>query len=242
MAGGAPARQNEFPNTFGEVEPPGGSTIQIPHNESALNFIAFGASFLLHDDRATEINIIRRYEMRIVTMAVMGAALVGLNAFGEGRDAANYVGLKTCGMCHKSEAGGNQLGKWQETAHSKAYELLGTDKAKEVGKKVGVDNPQTSGKCLKCHATAYNFTETQVANEKLDPKDGVTCESCHGPGKDYKSIATMKDREAAVKVGLIYPATQSCKLCHNEQNPAFKPFDEKSYVEKIAHPDPRVKH
>jgi hypothetical protein len=178
--------------------------------------------------------------MRTIVAAAIGVAFIGFSAFGDGRDAANYVGTKTCGMCHKSEATGNQLGKWQASPHAKAFETLGTPAAKEAGQKVGVDNPQASGKCLKCHSTAYNFTET-CATEKIKPEDGVTCESCHGPGKKYMSLTVMKDRAKAVEAGMLYPATQSCKLCHNEQSPSYKGFDEKTYVEKIAHPNPKLK-
>ena len=157
------------------------------------------------------------------------------------RDAANYVGVKMCGICHKKEESGNQLAKWQEGPHAKAFEVLGTPAAKETAKKLGVDDPQKSGKCLKCHSTAYNFTES-VATEKIKPEDGVTCESCHGPGKKYMVKSTMEDRQKAIAAGLVYPATESCKLCHNDQSPSFKGFDEKAMVEKIAHPDPKVKH
>jgi hypothetical protein len=157
------------------------------------------------------------------------------------RDGADYAGVKMCGICHKSEAGGNQLAKWQASPHAKAFETLGTPAAKEVAKKLGIDAPQKSGKCLKCHSTAYNFTETAIANEKVKVEDGVTCESCHGPGNKYKSKSTMESREKAVAAGMTYPAIQSCKLCHNEQSPSYKGFEEKAMVEKIAHPDPKVK-
>lgn len=180
--------------------------------------------------------------LRTVIVTLTATAFVATSLVAADRDAANYVGVKTCGMCHKKDDTGNQLAKWEASPHAKAFETLGTDKAKEVGKKLGVDNPQTSGKCLKCHATAYNFTETLAGNEKLKVEDGVTCESCHGPGKKYMSKATMEDKAKAIEAGLISPATQSCKLCHNEQSPSYKPFDEKAFVEKIAHPDPKVKH
>ena len=157
------------------------------------------------------------------------------------RDPANYVGVKTCGICHKKDDVGNQLGIWEKGPHAKAFATLGTPEAKEVGKKAGVDDPQKSGKCLKCHSTAYNFTES-VATEKIKPEDGVTCESCHGPGKKYMPKSTMEDRAKAIAAGMIYPATESCKLCHNPESPNFKGFDEKAMVEKIAHPDPKVKH
>jgi hypothetical protein len=157
------------------------------------------------------------------------------------RDPANYAGAKMCAICHKKDDSGNQFAKWQDSPHAKAFQTLGTPEAKEVGKKLGVDDPQTSGKCLKCHATAYNFTES-VATEKYKPEDGVGCESCHGPGKKYMAKSTMEDRATAVAAGMVYPATQSCKLCHNPESPNFKGFDEQAMVAKIAHPDPKVKH
>lgn len=157
------------------------------------------------------------------------------------RDAANYTGVKTCSICHKKEDSGNQMAKWQASPHAKAFEVLGTPAAKETAKKLGIDDPQKSGKCLKCHSTAYNFTETAIANEKVKVEDGVTCESCHGPGNGYKGMTVMKDQAKAIAAGLIHPATQSCKLCHNDQSPSYKGFDEKAMVEKIAHPDPKVK-
>ena len=124
--------------------------------------------------------------------------------------------------------------------------------AKAAGAKLGVDNPQTSGKCLRCHSTAYNFTD-KVATEKIKPEDGVTCESCHGPGKKYMAKSTMEDRAKAIEGGLVYPASKSCEMCHNDQNPVWKPdryttkdgkkvgFDYEQAFAQIAHPDPKVK-
>lgn len=168
------------------------------------------------------------------------------------RDPANYVGIKTCGICHNKAESGKQLEIWKAGPHAKAFETLGTPEAKAVGAKYGVDDPQKSGKCLKCHATAYTFTEA-VATEKIKPEDSVTCESCHGPGKKYMAKATMEDRQKSIAAGLIYPASESCQLCHNEQSPSWKAdrfttkdgrkvgFDFEQAFEKIKHPDPLVK-
>jgi len=171
----------------------------------------------------------------------LGATVLAGSVGAAERDAANYVGVKTCGICHKKEESGNQFAKWQASPHAQAFEVLGTPAAKEAGKKLGVDDPQKSGKCLKCHSTAYNFTEA-VTTEKIKPEDGVVCESCHGPGKKYMTKSTMEEKAKAVEAGLIAPATQSCTLCHNSNSPTFKGFDEKAMFEKIAHPDPKVKH
>ncbi len=190
-------------------------------------------------------------------LVVSGLIVTGMSlGAGIGRaqsaDATLYVGLKSCGMCHKKDDTGNQLAKWQSGPHAKAFATLGTPEAKAAGAKVGVTDPQTSGKCLKCHSTAYNWTET-VATDKLTPEDGVTCESCHGPGKNYKSKAIMESRDESVKNGMVYPATKSCLLCHNDKSPSWNParytakdgkkvgFDLEQAVKKIEHPNPAAK-
>ena len=171
----------------------------------------------------------------------LGMALVAGSVGAAERDAANYVGIKTCGICHKKEDSGNQVAVWEKTAHAQAFVVLASEEAKAVGKKLGIDDPQKSGKCLKCHSTAYNFTET-VATEKIKPEDGVVCESCHGPGKKYMTKSTMEDVAKAVAAGLVHPADVSCALCHNDQSPTWKGFNKEEMVKKIAHPDPKVKH
>jgi len=169
------------------------------------------------------------------------------------RDPSLYIGVKVCAMCHKKEESGNQIAKWEAGPHAKAFEKLGSPEAKEVGKKLDVDDPQKSGKCLKCHSTAYNWTE-QVATDRIPPEQGVTCESCHGPGKNYMKQSVMEDRKQCIENGMIYPATKSCELCHNDQNPTWKAdryttkdgkkvgFDAEQAYEKIKHPNPKVKH
>jgi len=182
------------------------------------------------------------------------AGLMVVNGVAAERDAALYGGLKSCAMCHKKADGGDQLGKWQATPHAKAYETLASPEAKAAGAKVGVADPQKSSKCLKCHSTAYNFSEeVKTDAAKVLPEDGVACESCHGPGKNYKAKATMEDRKKSIEGGMVYPATGSCVLCHNDQSPSWKAdryttkdgrkvgFDVEQAFEKIKHPDPKVK-
>ena len=183
----------------------------------------------------------KRTTVTTICLSLAATLLISSSSRAAERDASNYVGVKTCGICHKKDDSGNQVAVWEKGPHAKAFATLGTPAAKEVGKKAGVDDPQKSGKCLKCHSTAYNFTETQ-ATEKIKPEDGVVCESCHGPGKKYMAKSTMEDRAKAIAAGMVYPATESCKLCHNSESPTFKGFDEKASVAKIAHPDPKVKH
>ncbi len=185
-------------------------------------------------------------------IALVTAVLV-LAAFGAraaAPDPANYVGVKSCKMCHKKAEEGDQFNKWLESGHAKAFETLGTPESKEIASKLGIADPQKSGACLKCHSTAYNFSEElQVAEVPVD--EGVSCESCHGAGKNYKKKEIMKVRDDAIAGGMIYPAKEkSCTVCHNDASPTWKAdryttkdgqkvgFDADAAYEKIKHDKP----
>ena len=183
---------------------------------------------------------------------ILGSTLLmSLSASGQG-DAAKLIGTKKCAMCHKKADKGNQYGVWQSKAHSKAYEMLASEESKAIAAKMGIDHPQTSGQCLKCHSTAYFFTET-VQSEAVAVADGVSCESCHGPGADYKKKSIMASREASIAGGMIYPAKEkSCTQCHNDTGPTWDPnrytlpdgtktgFDANQAYEKIKHERPAI--
>lgn len=173
-----------------------------------------------------------------------------------------FVGAKKCKICHtKPETGGQYL-KWQEAKHSKAFEVLGSDEAKKVASELGIEDPQKSGKCLKCHSTAYHFTEELVTNIQVKKKDGsprltisegVSCESCHGAGSLYQKKKTMKDRELSISLGLVEDSKKMCLNCHNEKSPGWNTekyeladsskvgFDFDQAWEKIAHYRPKTK-
>ncbi len=137
-----------------------------------------------------------------------------------------YIGAAKCKMCHNKADKGEQYNKWANSPHAKAMASLKGDEAK---------NP----KCLKCHSTAAGADQALVAT--ITVEEGVSCESCHGPGSAYKVATTMKDQKLAMAKGLILPDEKVCKKCHNEQSPNYKGFNFKEYVAKIAHDDPTTK-
>jgi hypothetical protein len=51
----------------------------------------------------------------------------------------------------------------------------------------------------------------------------------------------MKNRELAMKNGMILPTEEVCKTCHNPESPTYKPFVYAEKVAIIAHPDPTRK-
>ncbi len=150
-----------------------------------------------------------------------------------------YVGVKKCAMCHKSEAKGNQHGKWLSSAHAKAYERLASPEALESAKKRGITgNPQEAPQCVKCHVTGYG-EDTGLFTESFVKTDGVQCETCHGAGSDYLALSTMKDKAKAIAQGLIIPTKELCVKCHNPESPNYKEFDYDKYYSIIAHPRPK---
>jgi len=148
-----------------------------------------------------------------------------------------YTGVKKCGMCHNAAEKGAQLDRWKGSLHAKAYRTLATPRAKEVGQKLGVTDPQKDGKCLKCHMTAFGVKK-ELLGFLFKIEDGVQCESCHGPGGDYGSKEIMQSRDEAIKNGMVRPNEGLCLTCHNPSSPTYKPFDYKIRKGQIEHKNP----
>ncbi len=169
----------------------------------------------------------------------LGVFLLLVSTYVLAEDLAHeFTGVKKCSICHKKPEQGEQFGIWEKSLHAKAFETLGTDAAKQAGAARGVQDPQKDGKCLKCHSTAYGFSEAKIT-DAIAVEEGVSCESCHGPGKDYSKKSVMEDRDQAVAAGLIIPDEKTCVKCHNSESPNYKPFDYKEFWEKIKHPVPK---
>ncbi len=162
-----------------------------------------------------------------------------------------FVGVKRCRTCHKKEPIGNQYGVWLNSKHAKAYETLASEKAKNWASEMGIDDPQTHGECLRCHTTAHGVPD-ELAYKKIERSEGVGCEACHGPGKDYRKKKVMIDNELSVAKGMIPQSEKVCVTCHNDDSRAWDPerytradatkvgFDYEQAVARIAHPVPEA--
>jgi nitrate/TMAO reductase-like tetraheme cytochrome c subunit len=160
-------------------------------------------------------------------------------------DKFDYVGAKKCAMCHRNVAKGGQFQQWEKSPHAKAYATLLGDKAKAIAAERKLAKPANeSPECLKCHVTAFPVM-ANLATAKITLEEGVSCESCHGPGSAYSPISVMKDVTAGTKepksVGLTLPDAAVCQRCHNKESPTFDGFKFEEMAAKIAHPDPTLK-
>ncbi len=66
-------------------------------------------------------------------------------------------------------------------------------------------------KCKLCHKLQFTSWAKTVHAARTPPLD---CESCHGPGSEYKSLAIMKDVGKARAAGLVIPTRAFCSKCH----------------------------
>ena len=177
-----------------------------------------------------------------------------------GEEPPEFVGAKKCKMCHKKKEVGEQFKIWSEAKHSEAFELLASEKAQKVAAELGIEDPQKSGQCLKCHSTAYFLSEELVSNisvkksgkPRLTVEEGVSCESCHWAGSAYQKKKVMADFDASVKAGMNPCPEKSCVKCHNDQNPTWNAekytlkdgtkagFDFDQAWDMIKHPNPKL--
>ena len=175
---------------------------------------------------------------RLNRLTIMFLAILVLQVYAQ--DGNKYIGAAKCKTCHKKAKDGEQFKIWQEGPHANAMKTLASDEAKKIAKEKGIANPAADTKCTVCHSTFAS-----IDAKLLDPKtklkldEGVSCESCHGPGSAYKKKKTMKDQKLSLAAGLIIHDEKTCIGCHNKKSPTFKSFDFAKASKKIAHPVPK---
>jgi YVTN family beta-propeller protein len=129
---------------------------------------------------------------------------------------SKYVGALVCGTCHGARTGSPAYGTWRMSPHADAYAVLGTARAREIARAMGVTgSPQASDRCLACHATGTGEPVGRFL-ESFDAAQGVQCESCHGPGSAYMAEAVMLDPVARADAGLLDVDRTICARCHTE--------------------------
>jgi hypothetical protein len=188
-----------------------------------------------------------------IALAVVSALLaIGLTSTASAKEPM-YVGVAKCRSCHKKELMGNQYEAWQKGPHAKAFATLKGAEAIKIAKEKGLATPPSeSPECLECHVTGHGVDAARI-RYPLKASDGVQCESCHGPGSDYRKKKVMSDQKKSIAAGLWLPSKDEkiCTTCHNDESPSWDPkkykladgssagFDYEQAAEEIAHAIPQ---
>lgn len=147
-----------------------------------------------------------------------------------------FVGVNAC-ACHNLPKQGKQVEVWKKSKHAEAFNVLKSDKAKEVATAKGIADATTAKECLECHTTGYG----QPAEKTFKAEMGVQCEACHGAASGYKNIHNKpENKEKAIAAGMVIKGDEKlCKTCHTPKMHDMKEFDFKKMMEEIAHPMPK---
>ncbi len=145
------------------------------------------------------------------------------------------MSAKECGECHELE-----FEAWEKTKHAKGFVKAFVEgkptamhmksKAKEIAKKLGYRVIKRNSECIACH-----YTPT-LKRGKVTSTSGVSCEACHGPGKDWINIHSdyggkgidyktespehrakriKESRQAGMmRPSDLYPVIENCFQCH----------------------------
>lgn len=166
-----------------------------------------------------------RLSRALACVAALGGLLLAgtatpVNAAGAG----DTLGPNACGECHKEETKA-----WKTTHHFKTYRAMPRrGRAKTIAKKMGIRRIKAKSMCLGCH-----FTVSEKEN-KQRPVAGISCESCHGSGREWikihsgysgKTAKTESKAEAQkrwqqaeakgmIRPGSLYRLAKNCYSCH----------------------------
>jgi hypothetical protein len=153
---------------------------------------------------------------------------------GERRAYPRYVGSHACKECHIGREQNNEYMQWITSRHAGAYWRLATDWAALLASfrpaYQDITEPVTEDRCLLCHTTVAQDPDALLAGS-YHMKEGVGCETCHGPGSLYIDPDVMADREKFLAAGGVIPDEKTCRKCHrNAQR-----FDFETWWPKISH-------
>ncbi len=167
---------------------------------------------------------------RAACPALLALTLLGLPAAAHGAsqrlDPERTVGPEACAKCHDRE-----YRVWQETAHARIFASLHQrPRAQEIARKLDIHLVRHDSLCLNCHYTP------RLLSGKVTARAGVSCESCHGPARDWLTVHNTfegrqvqrraetpdqrrrrqdRNAEAGMRAGgRLYDLVSRCYSCH----------------------------
>lgn len=170
----------------------------------AVRFLPLESSF---PEEPEVKKIVDAYDRDVGELNLQLAKKSGKDCPPPAKDTAGYVGNAACKECHEEA-----FPVWTASKHAHGLETL-----------VGV-NKQYHLDCIGCHVTGWQSAGGVCRVDKTAGREGVGCESCHGPGSihadDSNPKTIGKGNEPKV-----------CTGCHDRENSPHFDFDK--YVAQI---------
>jgi hypothetical protein len=147
-------------------------------------------------------------------------------------DPHKVLGNETCVKCHTAEQA-----VWAATPHAKTFdELHRRREARQIASRLGIESIKHGDRCLNCHYTRQSSPHAHEAATHFSVIAGVSCESCHGPARDWLDVHhdyggpevtrlsespqhRLERIARSVELGMrnphnVYLVAQSCYRCH----------------------------
>ncbi len=171
----------------------------------AVRFLPLESSF---PEDAEVKALVDAYDRDVGEMNLAAAKKSGKDCPAPAKGVAGYVGNAVCQDCH-DEA----MPVWLGSKHSHGYETL-----VKVNKQYHLD-------CIGCHVTGWQAPGGVCRIDKTAGREGIGCESCHGPGSIHSDDSNPKTigKGSDPKV---------CVGCHDRENSPHFDFDK--YVAQIV--------
>jgi hypothetical protein len=154
--------------------------------------------------------VVTAYDSAVGKMNLAWAREHGQDCPAPKKGEAAFVGNASCQECH-AEA----FPLWEQSKHSQGWATL-----EEKGKQFHLN-------CVGCHVTGYEKPGGVCRLDKVAGREGVGCESCHGPGSIHAEDPTPMNI-------VRNPGRELCVTCHNLENSPH--FDFATYLPRILGP------
>jgi hypothetical protein len=154
--------------------------------------------------------IVSNYQREVGLLNLAWAKAHGGDCAPPTKGEAGFVGNESCRDCH-AEA----FPVWEKSSHARAYRTL-TD----LGRQYDLT-------CIGCHVTGNGRPGGVCRIDKVQGRENVGCESCHGPGSLH--LGAPEENKLLAK-----PARADCVRCHDPENSPH--FEWVRYLPQILGP------
>ena len=151
----------------------------------------------------------------------------------------SYQGSKKCIMCHKKK-NAEHVTAMKAHKHFYAFDVLKADE-------------KTKAECVVCHTTGfgnggYEIKDAAFWSPAADDKAGIKaqkkmadlqyvgCESCHTDltnSANFKAHKKKNKETGEYGYKPVHNTAETCKACHNEKSPTFKPLNFEEEIKKL---------
>jgi hypothetical protein len=137
---------------------------------------------------------------------------------------ARFIGAIGCksSSCHGGAGEKrSQFITWtRQDFHTRGYAILTNARSARMAESLGLTEAPTSSRCTICHSPFQAVSPARLT-ATADPRESVSCESCHGAAEPWLRGHTRIDWTYATRVGAgmrdlrsFYVRANTCVACH----------------------------